>query len=284
MSPENNADYDVSEENFTTTPPIQFRARVLPQELNWQGEIQWTLDMEYDTTKSRGAWTNQQTFQAENDVIHEERFASVGGKVTVTASASLSNGHILTKQIEFTITGTDIPDDVITAQLTSAYSGATSNLLTGIAAVETEGDYDQFRTFSKYGIATLWPNESKSDNGSHIGLLQVAIRETGETQIKSRIGAVWNWLTNIQTALEKHWNPTLARSHQVVNEKRAKHSKLPDLTDVQHENNVLSMYRLGWGYPGCFYYIPNATFTNWTTNIANSTGVNYANDVRSNLR
>jgi hypothetical protein len=284
ISPQAGAVYHMSEENYTTTPKISFKARAIESGTAWQGEIEWMIDLEYDTTKSRGKWTRQDTFSTTNESVHEKQYRSEGGKVTAVASVMLSNGKTLTKRVEFMIVGVDIPDNIITSQLTDSYTGATSNLLTGVAAVETAGDYDQFRVFSKYGVTDLWPNESKSDNGSHIGLMQVAIRETGETSIKARIGAVWNWLTNIQTAIEKHWNPTLAWSHQKVEALRAEYQELPDLTDVQHENNVLSMYRIGWAYPKCFYYVPNVTFTNWTTNVTNSTGVNYANEVRSNLR
>jgi hypothetical protein len=178
LSPQPQSMYPMSEANYTTTPQIPFQARVSQSGTNWQGDIHWTVDLEYDTTTSRGRWTHQQTFQTSNESIHEEAYVSQGGKMTVTASAEVSTGKILTKQIELTITGMDIPDHVITDQLKSGvYTGATSNLLTGIAAVETEGDYDQFRLFSKYGATALWPNESKSDEGSHIGLMQVAIEK-----------------------------------------------------------------------------------------------------------
>ncbi len=276
--------YHMSEVNYTTTPKVPFQARTIEGGTLLEGNITWTILLEYDTSKSRGKWTRQYTFSSPNEALYEDQYSSEGGKVAAIASVLLSNGKKLTKQIEFMIAGVDIPDDVITAQLKNSYTGATSNLFTGIAAVETRGDYDQFRSFAKYGVTDLWPNESKSDNGSHIGLMQVAIRESGETTIKTRIGAVWNWLTNIQTALEKHWNPTVTWSRQKVKALRVEYQELPDLTDAQHENNVLSMYRVGWAYPKCFYYVPNATFTNWTTNITNSTGVNYADEVRKNLR
>ena len=290
LQPSLHADYDLTESTYTTTPPIPFQARLVPDDVSWWEDIHWRLDLEYDTTKSRGKWTSSRTFSTKNNAIHEEQYASEGGKVTVTATVQFPNAPMLTAQREFTITGIDIPDDVITSHLISAYSGATPNLLTGVAAVETEGVYNQFRSLSKYDVTDLWPNESieftngEHTDGSHIGLMQVAIRETGETSIKARISAAWNWLTNIQVALDEHFNPALGRSQQIVNRLRAKHSRLPELTDEQHENNALSIYRMGWTYPECFYYIPNDSYTNWIENTNNVIGVDYADDVRDNLR
>jgi hypothetical protein len=77
--------------------------------------------------------------------------------------------------------------------------------------------------------------------------------------------------------------PYLDRSRKHVEDLRKKHSELRALTEVEHENNALAMYRI-WQ----FYYVPN-TEENATEWIENSTtngeiGVNYAKKVRSQLK
>lgn len=274
VSPEEGANYDVSDENYTTTPPIPFRAKVAPEEISQRlGNISWTLNLEYDTTISRGPWTSQKTFQTQHDEIHDETYSSEGGRGDVNVEASL-DGVTLTANQVFTVTGIPIPEEVITARLINLYNGTTPNLLTGIAAVESGVDcYCQFYEMTKYGVTDLWPRESY-DGGSHIGLMQVPVT----------MEDAWNWLTNTQTAVDNHFNPALGRSHSKVTEIRAQYPELPELTDVQHENNALSIYRMGWSYPQHFYYVPNADHSAWIVNSANPTGVGYADDVRENLR
>ena len=268
VSPEEGADYDVSDENYTTTPPIPFRAKVVPEELSQRlSDINWTLDLEYDTTISRGPWTSQKTFQTQHDTIHHETYSSEGGEIEVNAEASLDGVPLTANQV-FTVTGVSIPDEVITERLINLYNGATPNLLTGIATVESGiGCYCQFYEIAKYDVTDRWPRESY-DGGSHIGLMQVPVA----------MEDAWNWLTNTQTAANIITG-NIQQSHNHVNNIRQEHPDLRDLTDVEHEDNALALYNTG-----SYYYSPNANFTDWLENPNNSEGVDYADDVRNNVR
>ncbi len=57
----------------------------------------------------------------------------------------------------------------------------------GASIADKESSYKQFRNFSLYGQAWLWPNESVKDGGSHIGLMQMPT-----------LGAarIWDWVQN----------------------------------------------------------------------------------------
>ncbi|GAK58189.1 hypothetical protein U27_05162 [Candidatus Vecturithrix granuli] len=272
VSPQDRADYDVSEENFTTTPAIPFQARIVPTALNWQGQIDWTLQVEYDTTQRRGPWTGQKAFATANDATHEDRYTSEGGRVKVKAIipdfADIAD-LMLENSIVITITGVPVPDDVITDRLINLYNGATPNLLTGIAMVES-GCYCQFFNILKYSINDRWPRESEEDDGSHIGLMQVPVN----------MEDAWNWLTNTQTGADILIG-NITQSHTYENRERRRCGiQLRALTEIEHENNALSIYRIGR-----YYYIPNATCNGWIVNPNNPVGVNYVDNlVRQNLR
>ena len=97
-------------------------------------------------------------------------------------------------------------------------------------------------------------------------------------QVLVTMPRAWNWLTNTADGAS-HFTGCLEQSHTHVDNTRAQHPGLRDLTGVEHENNALSVYRSG-GY----YYVPNTEYTDWIVNPNNSLGVNYANNVRQNLR
>lgn len=143
--------------------------------------------------------------------------------------------------------------------------------MTGLAMAESS--YQQFRDFTLFERDDKWPNESKKDGGSHIGLMMVVT-----TPLRA-----WDWLINTGFGVDFFVNEKLATSRRIVNKFREDRPSLRDLTPVEHENNALIFYGpFGGGGP---YYVPNADGTDWVINTAgNKAGVDYANSVRERMR
>ena len=266
VAPTGSADYDLTETRNTSTSGISFQARLRPADLSWEGNLNWILDLEYDTTESRGPWRSQKSFIAKNDQGVVQQYSSEGGKITARVQATY-NGIPCEARIIFTVTGTQIPNATITQQLTALYNGTTPNLLTGIATVES--GYRQFNNaLEKYGVMGDWPLESSEDGGSHIGLMQMP----------TSMAYAWDWLANSQEAAGLFAaNARQSENHE--SNVRAAHPTMPGMTGLEHENNALSLYRIGR-----YYYIPDVAFTAWIADPDNATGVDYAASVRLSLQ
>lgn len=219
--------------------------------------------MEYQTSGGYGSGTNHRGFGTQSGVGHNETYSSMGGKVNVRASVNCGEQD----EIQITITGVPIPDATITSRLKSLYDpepGGTDSICCGIASKESS--YIQFYRFhTLYGRTDRWPHESY-DGGTHIGFMMV----------QTTFVRAWNWLTNTSDGVG-WYEANIAQSHTHENNVQAAHPGLRDLTAIEHENNASAIYRTGK-----YYYVWNGDDTNpdWEENPNNSTGVNYADDVR----
>jgi hypothetical protein len=266
QQPSNEDDFDITQDNYTTTNGITFQANIEPTGVS--GDIEWELDLEYQTAGGYGSGSDHREFQSAAGANHTETYSSMGGKVTINASVTIDESTATDGPIYITVTGTAIPDATITARLKTLYdpeSGGTDSICCGIASKESS--YIQFKPgCTKYGRTDRWPHES-FDGGTHIGLMQV---ETTFTR-------AWDWLKNTEKGVNIY-EENINQSHIHVNNVRSAHPGLRDLTAVEHENNALSIYRCG----NIYYYRWNDDDVNpdWEINTSNTTGVNYADDVR----
>jgi len=193
--PDENHPY-VSQPDYNSTGPLSFRARV--EGASCSGKIQWNASLEYYTDGSGGPYKEPYSFTSENDQTASQTFTSVGGRLTIKASATVK-GLVFTSVITNYITGCSISNDVITSRLLPLYapSVGTPGLLAGIAW--RESTYQQFSMppdgiAPKYGLTARWPKESPEiaasrkrkllPRGSFIGLMQVPVA----------MDTAWNWL------------------------------------------------------------------------------------------
>jgi hypothetical protein len=178
------------------------------------------------------------------------------------------------------VTGTAIPDSTITAELLSLYSGPTLRLLVGLA--DKESSYMQFRTLTLYGQSALWPNESRKDGGSHIGLMQM-----------QTVGAarIWSWMQNASDGANWLTVTKLGLAKSLVAQIRKAHPSLPDLTAAQYEQYAVELYG---DHPGKLwseqYWVPVQTAPAnpnspwvWQQGTANPSGTAYVKDVFSRI-
>ncbi|MGC1730590.1 MAG: choice-of-anchor tandem repeat GloVer-containing protein [Steroidobacteraceae bacterium] len=269
-SPLAQSNYQLTQDNYIQTPEISFSA----SSADTTTPITWTLQLLYSATDGKGAINATQSFSTTSGQTHNIHYTSKGGQLSVTATQGT-----LTANVTLTITGEPIPDATITAQLDSLYAnGATPNLLTGIA--EVESSYEQFDgTETKYGYTGYWPNESKADGGSHIGLMMVPT-----TALEA-----WDWLDNTSNGASL-FQQKLAAAGRNATRIIAQNPGLPNLTPVQLENMALLLY--GPFAPTTHqlknqYYIPATVggVLTWIVNTANNpSGVTYANSCRSNVQ
>jgi len=265
-------DFDITQDNYTTTPDITFRGRIVPEGV--PGDIDWQLDLEYETSGGYGTGSDSRSFQTASGANRSETYSSMGGKITVNASA----GGATDGPLYITVTGTAIPDATITQRLKALYdpeAGGTESICCGIADHESAGLYAQFSErcdinpgCNLYGRNDKWPLESGADGGSHIGLMQMPT-----TFVRA-----WSWLTNTSDGVNLY-EANIGQSHTHVDNLRDAHPGLRDLTAVEHENNALSIYRTGNNY--YYRWNGNEANPNWEINTDNMLGVNYADDVRN---
>jgi hypothetical protein len=175
--------------------------------------------------------------------------------------------------MEFYVVGVAIPNDAITARLSALYSGATFNLLTGIA--DEESDYRQFAARTLYGVNTRWPLESY-DGGSHIGLMMVPVTFTD----------AWDWIANTQKGAEI-FADKLATAGRIETAIRTRNPGLRVLTSSELEHMALVLYGPhGSADRSRQYYVPAPTPSgiDWIRNtIGNQAGVEYANRVLAGI-
>jgi hypothetical protein len=268
-SPTSQSEFRLSEGNFTKTPDIAYKAKVtIDGTVATTAPVNWTLDLTYDTTTSRGPFTDHKTFTtSQPNVAYTQPFISEGGKVTLNATTTYAGKSYSATPVIVYVLGQDIPVATVKTRLTALYAGPTDRLLVGICVEETTTIRQYDATLKKYGITGGWPLESNSDHGSHIGLMQVPVA----------MAVAWDWLQNTQGGADM-FATLLTQSDNHVRRLKRTNKNLPDLTGVQRENNALSLYRSG-GY----YYVPNGAKNGWVTNPQNATGVNYADRVRTKI-
>ncbi|MFQ6082400.1 MAG: hypothetical protein ACE5WD_03465, partial [Candidatus Aminicenantia bacterium] len=167
IRPKEGDDFDLTQ-NYTATSDITFEAVFEPSTIT--EPINWTLDLEYLTSGGRCGCSNQRSFTTDPNEQHSEFYESMGGQLTINASATVNECQVQAEPVIVTITGVTIPETLITDRLVQLYHGPTARLMTGLAQVESS--YLQFSTRTLYNRTDLWPQESY-DGGSHIGLMQV---------------------------------------------------------------------------------------------------------------
>jgi len=235
--------------NYNSSGPITFRAKV--EGVNYAGNIDWKVLIEY-RTDGGGPYTNNSQFSSPNNTAVNHTFTSNGGRLTITASATVA-GTKCSNQITNYITGVGIPNTTITQRLRSLYTppaGGTAGLLTGVAMKEST--YRQFfNSHTKYGLIARWPVENISIYplpGSYIGMMQVPVK----------MDTAWDWRVNTQTGANIIEEKLATTMREVAN-LRATHSGLPNLTGVQSENYALGFYG---GY-STRYYTPAKNGAQW---------------------
>ncbi len=183
--PEADASYELSENNYTATEPIQFKAAGAgPSE-----PVSWKVTIHYATSGGFADTTLTKTFTSTGNTQTSQTFTAVGGQLTVTATC----GSHTSNPVVFTVTGTAIPSGTVLQQLTSAYNGPTAGLMRGIALIESSRL--QFFTKTLFDVTALWPHESPKSKsfgaGKYIGLLS----------FPASITDAFNWQSNIQDGI-----------------------------------------------------------------------------------
>jgi len=269
--PKVNDSFPLTQNDFLSTDNITFEA---DDDAN-SGHVNWSVLMEYQTSGGRGAFQTTDTFNSVLNSTTTRTYNSEGGRLTVDASEPANSGGQTASPVKFAfVVGSPIPDATITARLVSLYNGATPNLLTGIAAVESS--YRQFASRTLFGFSGSWPVES-FDGGSHIGLMQMPVNKTD----------AWDWHANTRDGANL-FADKLRAARRIEGRIRKQTPGLPRLTDIQIENMAVVLYGpFASGSLDMQYYIPQVTgnTAQWIINTANNpNGVNYADSVRNSVR
>lgn len=274
----------MTQSNHLATSPINYQAHVEPT--GGTSTVDWNIAITYRTSggKCEGCDVTQ-SFQSVPDVDYPKTYSSMGGQVTVNASAVIQGETATAEPVIYTITGVAIPNDEITNQLVSLYKGPTKRLMTGLAMKESS--YRQFSSRTLYGRTDLWPLESPTVNsGKYIGLMQV----------EATIDRAWNWQKNTEYGVYFFSNDKVAIAKvwegRIKNEAKTKYKcQLRNLTDVERENMALLLYngaKPADQITGQYYYYQattnkGKTTCDWVVNTqGNPAGVAYADDVRYN--
>jgi len=262
--------------NYNATNPITFNATT-PN----SPSVSWTLNLTYTTTggKCKGC-TNSQSLTTASGANGTATYQSMGGQLVATATDGVNSSGSVTAYV----VGAAIPTATEVALLNSSYSGATTNLLNGIAQVESSTT--QFVQKTNFGVAAYWPTESLSDGGSHIGLLMLPVA----------MGVAWDYNINVAQGASL-FGAKLASATRIMNSAINTYSGLPALNAVQLENMALVLYG-PYAAAGATnqYYAPScqggtAAGTTcsggtwvWVVNTANNAGgVAYANKCRASV-
>ncbi len=268
-----NDSFSVDQSDHTATGDIPFESA----DPGGSGHVNWTATVNYTTSGGRGAFQNAETFQAPVNTTTNRTYAGQGGRMKVEAVERV-NGQGADKTacpVEYTyIVGTPIPDAEITARLIELYGGATPNLLTGIAAVESS--YRQFAGRTLFSFNALWPNESY-DGGSHVGLMQMPTNQAN----------AWDWQANTSNAA-RLFDDKIRAARRLEGRMRRPYKDLNRLSDVQIENVALVLYGPHASASlNMQYYTVQVSDNNvqWIVNTANNgPGVAYADNVRGSIR
>jgi hypothetical protein len=274
LSPSANDTYPVGGSEYNIAGPITFRATT-PN----SSEVSWTLDLTYTTSGGKCAkCTNAKSLKTKSGADGMESYKSMGGQLVATAADDLND----TANVTVYVVGAPVPLTTEVTLLDSIYPGPTSNLLSGIAFVESS--LQQFAQLTNFGIDNYWPTESY-DGGTHIGLMQLPVA----------MGVAWDYSTNAGHG-EKLFATKVATATRLMNTAIATYPGLPTLTGVNLENMALVLYG-PYAKAGIAnqYYVPSCqggTGKNctggtwvWVVNTAdNPNGVAYANKCRASVR
>lgn len=244
VNPPEDFSYTLSEDNYRATPPIQFIAR----SSDASTPISWTVDLTYTTSGGVGPLkASLSPFTTTSGLANNAQIQKIGGQ----ANISVTQGTATASEMG-TVSGSQIPDPLITARLTSLYAptfnGYTHQLLCQIAKLESS--YRQFTSMSLNGVRALWPVESpkakRTDGsilpaGSYIGLMQVPTSMT----------SAFDWYDNTQEGAATFNDKIVAVLHyQNAQMQRVQH--LPAMLGEQIEDSALLFYN---GFT-VHYYIP----------------------------
>jgi hypothetical protein len=295
-NPPKPAQFSLSNGDYTQTDMVNYEA--LSGDLT--DSINWTVTLQYETSGHKGKTSFTQNFTTQPNITQSEQYTSMGGFASITATqAGLSDYD------SFIITGVQLPASEITAAATSLYTAngtiarATPNLMTGIA--EVESTYQQFysRLLFNWGTA-LWPNESRADGGSHMGLMMDCIvsRKDCGNAASTWQAIEWNWQTNLTNGTALFTGYDLGAASR--NEARMRRSVdgLGPLTPSQLEDMAVGNYgQFSSGEITRQVYIPSCMGGTvdgkkcdggkwvWIYNTANNPDeVAYVMKVRSNLQ
>jgi hypothetical protein len=267
--------YQLSQNDYTESEDITFKAEGRSN----LGTVNWNVELYYATSG------NVVPLQPPPDsftshINHEttRTYQSKGGRMTVNASAGyeeacpVENVYILGPT-------TGIPNSIITTRLLALYqTGATPNLLCGIATKESS--YTQFSNIYNLDLPGKWPKESppaRFPSGSFIGLMQVGPLWELSTEV------AWNWLKNTEKGAEIFEDKKRAAKRLELSICQAFPS-LPPLTAKENEDMALVLYGpYGDAALDKQYYIPQECCAGycWVENYAyNQNGVLYAKEVR----
>ncbi|MDV3242977.1 MAG: hypothetical protein LOY00_14620, partial [Methylocaldum sp.] len=268
-SPAEGDQFSLNQQNHTRSSDLSFSA----EGSGAQGELSWTISLEYDTDRPRGLEGLETAFTTKGTDPKSFYYDSRGAarkSLWVRRTPRLVPWNTSMPWV------TRSRRARITARLTRLYAnGPTPNLLTGIA--DKESTYRQFSSRTKYEVQALWPVESY-DGGSHIGLMQTP----------TSVSHAWNWLSNTQGAADLFAEKTriaLVLERRIINS----HPGLRALTIAERENMALVLYGpyAAAGLQNQYYRAvqnPDGSY-GWVVNTANNpAGVAYANDVRSRVR
>ena len=273
VRPTADQDFDLGPANFTETDPITFEARMNPPDA--ARSVDWNVLLEYQTSGGRGASQDPRRFQTQAGRTHDETYRSMGGRLTVNATAVINNQTVNADPVTATITGVALDDNLITNRLVQLYrNGDTPRLITGIAQVEST--YRQFAVRTLYGRSDRWPTES-FDGGSHIGLLQMPVA----------MDVAWNWETNTGAGVNL-FEDKLRAARRIMQRIIQNNRGLRQLTGVELENMALVLYGPHASADhGRQYYAPAPTAgggVDWVVNTAgNAAGVAYADNCRGSM-
>ena len=269
--PQDQSNFSLSQSDLTATDTVSFQAHTG----DTTSTVKWSTNLKYSTSKGKGSYSiSDNKINTTGSDVETKTYTSIGGILTVKASAKIDGSAHNAGPNTIFITGVKIPSDSITNQLLSLYSGSTPRLLTGIAMKEST--YRQFNNQLRYGYSGYWPLESY-DGGSHIGLMMVPVSKTD----------AWDWTANTQDGA-KLFNGKLAIALTLEKKIIKNHPGLRSLTGIERENMALVLYG---PYANASlskqYYVPQKTndLWDWTVNsTGNSHGVGYANSVRSMMQ
>lgn len=251
--------------------------------------IAWDTVLSYSPSKGRGPFEKKATFTTESGVSNTTPLKSQGGQLKVSARQG-SN----TAEVTAYITGTAVPKATIASKLSALYSGATKNLMVGLASHESR--CLQFESQSLYGIRALWPTASHADGGSHIGIMQISLKPTSDDKVnRDSMLRAWDWNANGEAGVA--WFGVKRKyARALIKKVIASHPGLRQLSATEEENWTIANYGQFSGVGADHqYYIPvcvkgtvvgkeckgKAAKWDWAENSkGNPGGIAYTKDVR----
>jgi hypothetical protein len=270
MTPVNASQTVITESMLTATVPIHFQAGPLTN----GDTVQWTVQLRYATTGGLGNFQDNRAFTTDfANPIHNETYASMGGQITVQATASPSGR---TDRITFFVVGTQIPDNDITTRVVNLYAGGTTpRLMTGL--IMRESTYRQFEQQVLFNVMARWPLEN-GGRGAYGGLMQVPVT----------MAHFWDWQSNTAFGVNFFRNDKMDLARVRMNQIIAAHPGLRQLNAVELEHMAVVLYgQEAHAALNLQYYAPVMTARgrwDWQVNPNAPAGVAYADYVYSHQR